>query len=85
MNISRNTVRRAIFALALAAFAITGLTATAPATEAAFNGVCDYYDSQGNQVGRFGKDCCGNPIAWGVRTDKANCYVEVCVWCPPVS
>lgn len=87
MKLTRSTARRGIFAALLLAGTVFGVTSTAPATEAAAapQGLCTYYDSQGNVVGVHGVDCCGNRIDRGLYTGNFECHVEVCVWCPPTS
>lgn len=84
MKLTRSTARRMVFAALLLAGTVFGVTSTAPATEAAPQGLCTYYDNNGNVVGQRGEDCCGNPVNWGITTPRVQCYVEVCVWCPPV-
>jgi len=83
MKLTRSTARRAVFAALLLAGAVFGVTSTAPATEAAPLGLCTYYDNNGNVVGQHGVDCCGNRVDWGQYTQRAQCYVEECLWCPP--
>ncbi|HKQ63329.1 MAG TPA: DUF6289 family protein [Candidatus Polarisedimenticolaceae bacterium] len=68
--------RRAILAtvvLSVSALAIAVLMV--PTTEAAPAGNCTYYNNAAHQtvVGKFGKDCCNNPVAWGVRTSYYVC------------
>lgn len=61
-------------ALALVLFVVALMTA-APArkVEAASN--CTYYSSANRTtiVGRFGYDCCNNPVAWGIKTKYSVC------------
>lgn len=65
----------------------TAITATtvvmAPSSEAAPGPNCTYYSdaSHTTVVGKFGKDCCNNVIAWGVRTNFVQC--GGCFLCTP--
>ena len=71
-----STHRRAIFAAAV--LAVTVLTVGAffaPDSAAAPSGNCTYYSnaSKTTVVGKFGKDCCNNTVAWGVKTQYSTC------------
>lgn len=58
----------------LAAIAVIATSMLAPReTEAASN--CTYYSdaSHTTVVGRFGKDCCNNNVAWGIKTQFSEC------------
>jgi len=77
------TLRKAILAallLVAASFAAT----TAPKTEAASGSNCIYYSdaSHTTVVGKFGKDCCNNVIAWGTKTSFSECS-SACLVCTP--
>jgi len=77
------TLRKAILAallLVAASFAAT----TAPTTEAASGSNCIYYSdaSHTTVVGKFGKDCCNNVIAWGTKTSFSECS-SACLVCTP--
>jgi hypothetical protein len=36
---------------------------------------CTYYSNASHTtvVGQFGKDCCNNPVAWGIKTKYSVC------------
>lgn len=73
--INSSTRRRIVvlaFLLAVLAFA---LTVTTPVTSAASSSNCTYYSdaSHTTVVGQFGKDCCNNTVAWGVKTAYSVC------------
>lgn len=75
-GLSFQRVRRAVFAsvvLGAVAFAVLALTAS-PAP-AAPSGNCTYFNNAAHTtvVGKFGKDCCNNPVAWGVKTQFSSC------------
>jgi hypothetical protein len=77
----KTTLRRTLLALPLlgvAAFAATSASA-APA------GNCTYYSdaSKTTVVGKFGKDCCNNTIAWGTRTSYYTCSSACFICYPP--
>ena len=68
--------RRAILASVIVgavAFAVLALTASP--TPAAPSGNCTYYNNaaQTTVVGQFGRDCCNNPVAWGIKTSFKVC------------
>ena len=67
----KKTLRKLTFA-ALIAGATAFATATAP-IQAASN--CTYYSdaSHTTVVGQYGKDCCNNTVAWGVKTQYSVC------------
>ncbi len=73
--ISASTLRRILvlsFLFAVLAFA---LTVTTPVTSAAAGSNCTYYNNAAHStvVGQFGKDCCNNTVAWGVKTQYSAC------------
>jgi hypothetical protein len=73
---SFDRVRRAIVASALiGVIALAVLALTAAPTAAAPSGNCTYYNNASHHtvVGQFGKDCCNNPVAWGVKTQFSAC------------
>ena len=69
----RKTLRKLTFATLVAGAAAFAST-TAPVT-AATSSNCTYYSdaSHTTVVGQFGKDCCNNTIAWGVKTQYSVC------------
>ena len=72
----RRNARRALLAtvlLSVTAFTILALTAS-PAP-AAPGSNCTYYSnaSRTTVVGQFGKDCCNNTVAWGVKSKFVSC------------
>lgn len=74
--IRTNRFRHAILASCLLGVIVLGLvTLLAPASMAAPSGNCTYYSNASHTtvVGRFGKDCCNNPVAWGVKTSFSVC------------
>lgn len=76
-----SVVRRAALAAGVA-----GLTFfAASTTSAAPAGNCIYYSdsSYTTVVGKFGKDCCNNTIAWGTRTSYYQCSQGCFICYPP--
>ena len=71
--ISPQTLRRCLLAALLLAATAFSLTTAAPVTFAASN--CTYYSdaSHTTVVGQFGKDCCNNTVAWGVKSSFSSC------------
>ena len=73
---TRSAIRRTVFAsmlMGVIIFAVVALSVSpAPAAPA---GNCTYYNNAAHQtvVGQFGKDCCNNPVAWGVKTKWSSC------------
>jgi len=70
------TLRRAMLAtllLSVMAFAIVMLAI--PTTQAAPSGNCTYYSSGSytTVVGQYGRDCCNNAVAWGIKTKWSQC------------
>ncbi|HEY9420954.1 MAG TPA: DUF6289 family protein [Thermoanaerobaculia bacterium] len=79
-----STVPSVVRKAALAA-GVAGLTFfAASTTSAAPAGNCTYYSSASKTqvVGQFGKDCCNNTVAWGVRTSYYQCS-QACFLCVP--
>ena len=76
--------RFALAALTAGATIVATLIALASSSEAAAPSNCTYYSdwSRSVVVGRFGKDCCNNKIAWGVKTAYAECS-SACLICVP--
>ena len=73
---TRSGIRRAVFAtmlMGIIVFAVVALSVS-PAP-AAPSGNCTYYSNAQHTtvVGKFGKDCCNNTVAWGVRTQFFVC------------
>jgi hypothetical protein len=46
---------------------------------------CTYYSdaSHTTVVGRFGRDCCNNNVAWGVKTQFSSCSSACLICFPP--
>jgi hypothetical protein len=59
--------------VSVVAFSVMALAVSpAPAAPA---GNCTYYNNAAHTtvVGKFGKDCCNNTVAWGVKTQFSVC------------
>ena len=72
--------RKSIATRLVAAACLLGVTAIAVValatpSQAAPAGNCTYYNNANHSkvVGQFGKDCCNNTVAWGVRTSFYVC------------
>ena len=68
--------RQALLAtVMLGVAAVTTLALTASPAPAAASSNCTYYSdaSKTTVVGKFGKDCCNNNVAWGVKTKWSTC------------
>ena len=68
--------RRSILAsvvVGAVAFAVLALTAS-PAPAAPTSN-CTYYNNAAHTtvVGQFGRDCCNNAVAWGIKTQFKTC------------
>lgn len=80
--------RLALAALTTGTAIVTAIVATtvvlASPSEAAAPSNCTFYSDASHTavVGRFGKDCCNNNIAWGVKTSHAECSAA-CLPCVP--
>lgn len=76
-------MKRAGLAVLFLTSLAAGATISAPAADAASN--CTYYsdDSRTTVVGRFGYDCCNNKVAWGVKTQYAECGACFVCYPPP--
>ncbi|HEV8579258.1 MAG TPA: DUF6289 family protein [Thermoanaerobaculia bacterium] len=76
--------RKALLATLVLAVAIFAATFV-PASEAAPAGNCTYYSDAGHTtvVGQFGKDCCNNVVAWGVKTSFYSCSSACFICYPP--
>ena len=75
-NLSNPATLRRILVLAFLVAVLTfALTVTAPVSNAASSSNCTYYNNAAHTtvVGQFGKDCCNNTIAWGVKTQYSVC------------
>lgn len=61
---------------------VLALWTSVPPADAASN--CTYYSdaSHTTVVGRFGRDCCNNQVAWGVKTQFSVCS-SACLICYP--
>ena len=75
---------RLILAALISGAAISATTILLQSSsEAAPGKNCTYYDSSYTTVvGRYGKDCCNNTIAWGQKTRYAQCS-DACLLCTP--
>ena len=82
-TLTPRTLRRAVLA-ALLLGAATFSATTTPVTEAASAANCIYYNNAAHStiVGKFGKDCCNNHLAWGVKTAYSTCS-DACIICTP--
>ena len=71
-------------AVAATAAIVGGLLWLAPVSEAASGSNCSYFSDPGHTtlVGRFGRDCCNNNVAWGVKTAFSECS-SACLLCTP--
>jgi len=71
-----STFRRAIFATVMVSVMVLAVAALSisPAP-AAPSGNCTYYNNAQHTtvVGKFGKDCCNNNVAWGVTSPYRVC------------
>ncbi len=67
--------RRVILATVLSVVAVAIVVLVIPTSQAAKAANCTYYSngSYTTVVGKFGKDCCNNPVAWGVKTSFSRC------------
>jgi hypothetical protein len=74
-RINPSTLRRLLVLTFLVAVLTFALTVTAPVSNAAAGSNCTYYSdaSHTTVVGQFGKDCCNNTVAWGVKTAYSVC------------
>ena len=75
MRLTRVTLRRILFAIAVAAFiALAAGVLFVPSTEAV-SGSCTYYNNANHTqvVGQYGYDCCNNYVAWGRKTKFSAC------------
>ena len=54
-------------------FALAALVV--PPSQAAPTSNCTYYNNAAHAtvVGQFGRDCCNNPVAWGVKSAFKTC------------
>jgi hypothetical protein len=77
--------RVAFATLLVGSMALGGAALYAPESEAAAGKNCEYYSdaSHGTLVGRFGRDCCNNTIAWGTKTAFSECSSGCLVCVPP--
>jgi len=68
-------VKVAFATLAVSAIVFAVFVLVAPATQAAPKGNCTYYNNAAHTtvVGKFGKDCCNNTVAWGVTSPYKVC------------
>ncbi len=67
--------RRALLTLAAFGLLTLGFVLANPAPQAQAASNCTYYSngSYTTVVGRYGRDCCNNPVAWGVKTKFSIC------------
>ncbi len=77
-----STLRRILVLAFLVAVLTFALTVTAPVSNASPSN-CTYYNNAAHStvVGQFGKDCCNNNVAWGVKTQFSQC--GGCFFCVP--
>ena len=76
--------RRAILMAAFVGVIVLAIGALiAPVSTAAGSSICTYYNNAAHTtvVGKFGKDCCNNNVAWGVKTAYSTC--GACFVCVP--
>jgi hypothetical protein len=81
----KKALRKLVLAGLVAGAAMVAAT-TPPASEAAPAGNCTFYNnaSHSTVVGQRGKDCCNNPVSWGVTSSYYVCGgCFVCVPPPP--
>ena len=76
-------LRKLIFAILL--LAVAAFAAVGPAVTEASSNNCLYYSdaSHTTLVGKFGRDCCNNVYAWGVKTSFSSCSPACFVCFPP--
>ncbi|HEY3569488.1 MAG TPA: DUF6289 family protein [Thermoanaerobaculia bacterium] len=69
----KKTLRKLTLAALVAG--ATAFAATTAPTQAATSSNCTYYSdaSHATVVGQYGKDCCNNTVAWGVKTQYSVC------------
>jgi hypothetical protein len=69
----KKTLRKLTLAALVAG--ATAFAATTAPTQAATSSNCTYYSdaSHTTVVGQYGKDCCNNTVAWGVKTQYSVC------------
>lgn len=77
------TFRKAILAALL--LAASSFAASTTPVSAAPGSNCIYYNNAAHStvVGKFGKDCCNNVIAWGQKTAYSECSSACFVCVPP--
>ncbi len=83
-NLEQPLIRKALLmALLIPMLALAVWTSTPAPVDAASNN-CIYYSNSSytTVVGKFGYDCCNNRIAWGVKTQYAQCS-PACFYCVP--
>jgi hypothetical protein len=85
MTHSTTSLRRVILAALLVPVLALAMMASVPTSEAAPGANCIYYSdaSKTTVVGKFGKDCCNNTIAWGVKTSHYTCSAGCFICYPP--
>jgi hypothetical protein len=69
-------IRRATHVIALLAIvAVAVVVLAVPTSEAAPAGNCTFYNNANHSkvVGQRGKDCCNNPVNWGVTSPYSVC------------
>ena len=73
---SFDRIRRAFLAtVLLGVIALSVLALTVSSTPAAPGANCTYYSNASHTtvVGQFGRDCCNNVVAWGVKSKFYVC------------
>ena len=76
MTLCRTRFGRGVIAAAMLGamvFAVVALSVSPAPASSGSN--CTYYNNAAHTtvVGQFGKDCCNNPIAWGIKTKYSSC------------
>ena len=68
------TLRKIALVVCMLVVLAFALSVDVPRAEAIL-GVCTYYSDASHTmvVGRFGKDCCNNTVAWGRKTKFSSC------------
>jgi hypothetical protein len=70
------SVRRTVLAtLLLGVIVVAVMALTVSPAPAAPGANCTYYNNASHTtvVGQFGRDCCNNPVAWGIKTKFSSC------------
>ena len=68
--------RKTVFATLMLGVIVFGVMAlTVSPAPAAPGANCTYYSNASHTtvVGKFGRDCCNNAVAWGIKTQFSTC------------